>query len=170
MNAKLRWQFAAQIPSLRRYARVLTGSPDEADDLVRDCLARAWSRVHLWQEGSDLRKWLFAIMHNQYVNSVRRSARTPPTVTFDDVEPSLAQRDQSTDVLHVRDLKVAFEKLPADQRQVLALVSLEGMSYQEVALMLDVPLGTVMSRLHRARQKLRKVLGMSNAVSLRAVK
>ncbi|WP_078118179.1 RNA polymerase sigma factor [Thiosocius teredinicola] len=160
----------AQIPSLRRYARALTGTQDEADDLVQDCLARAWSRMHMWQPGSDLRKWLFAIMHNLYVNNVRRSARTPQAVPLDDVAASLPQRDQAADSLHLRDLESAFAKLSPDQKQVLLLVSLEGLSYSEVALMLDVPLGTVMSRLHRARQKLRELLGFDSIVSLRAVK
>ena len=86
----LRGEVAAQIAHLRRYARALTGHPDNADDLVQECLARAYSRLHLWREGSDLRRWLFTIMHNLHVNAHRRAARVPPTVPLEDVEHGLA--------------------------------------------------------------------------------
>lgn len=166
----LRGEVAAQIAHLRRYARALTGHPDNADDLVQECLARAYSRLHLWREGSDLRRWLFTIMHNLHVNAHRRAARVPPTVPLEDVEHGLAQHTGPLDELRLDELRRAFDLLPVEQRQVLFLVSVEGMRYAEVAESLDVPIGTVMSRLHRARQRLRDVLEGQANTTLRAVK
>ncbi|HET7198388.1 MAG TPA: sigma-70 family RNA polymerase sigma factor [Burkholderiales bacterium] len=140
------------IPRLRRYARALVGERAGADDLVQDTLERAWSKLHLYRRGTDLRAWLFTVMHNVHVNKLRAARPTDP---LEDGMPELAQRAQQTDALLVRDLDRAIARLPADQRAVLLLVTLEEMSYDEVARTLGIPIGTVMSRLSRAREKLR---------------
>lgn len=147
------------IPSLRRYARVLTGDAWMADDLVQDTLERACSKWRLWAAGSDLRAWLFTLMHNIFVNQVRRSVRQAAagtSVNVDDVAHELAAPDAGTS--QSMDLQRCLMRLPQDQRAVLLLVSLEDLSYEEVARITGVPVGTVMSRLSRARTRLRELM------------
>ena len=156
------------IPRLRRYARALVGDRASADDLVQDTLERAWAKLHLYRRGTDLRAWLFTVMHNVHVNKVRA---TRVTDTLDDELPELAQRASQGDTLLLRDLDRAIARLPSEQRAVLLLVTLEEMSYEEVAHALDIPTGTVMSRLSRAREKLRTMmLGQGAAAKLKVVK
>ena len=156
------------IPRLRRYARALVGDRASADDLVQDTLERACAKLHLYRSGTDLRAWLFTVMHNVHVNKVRA---TRVTDTLDDELPELAQRASQGDALLVRDLDRAIAQLPAEQRAVLLLVTLEEMSYEEVARALGIPIGTVMSRLSRAREKLRMMmLGQGAAAKLKVVK
>ena len=160
MTQKASDQFSNQamqyIPRLRRYARALTGDANAADDLVQDALERALLKQDLWREGSDLRAWLFTLMHNVFVNQVR-SASASRTVPLD---ASLAELPQppAGDRLEIRDLDAALQLLPAEQRTVLLLVGLEQMTYEEAARVLDVPIGTVMSRLSRGRERLRRLL------------
>jgi len=149
-----------EIPRLRRYARALTRDINAADDLVQDCLTRALSKVHLWQTGTDLRAWLFTILHNQYVNHVRRAVREGSAVGLSDSEPLLTSAPNQGKRLELRDLERAIAKLPEEQRSVLLLVGLEGMRYEEVAAVLDVPVGTIRSRLSRGREMLRQLMGM----------
>jgi RNA polymerase sigma factor (sigma-70 family) len=147
------------IPSLRRYARALTGDAWMADDLVQDTLERACSKWRLWVAGSDLRAWLFTLMHNIFVNQARRSMRQAAagvTVNVDDVEGEMAAPDAGT--AQALDLQRCLLRLPEDQRVVLLLVSLEDLSYEEVAKITGVPVGTVMSRLSRARSRLRELM------------
>jgi RNA polymerase sigma-70 factor (ECF subfamily) len=153
----------AEIPRLRRYARALTGDLIAADDLVQECLTRALSKLHLWQQGTDLRAWLFTILHNQYVNHVRRTAREGTAVGLSEHEPLLARAPQQGNRLELRDLERAIAKLPRAQRSVILLVGLEGMSYEEVATVLDVPVGTIRSRLSRGREALRRLTGAVQA-------
>ncbi len=141
-----------------------------ADDLVQDTLERALSRLNLWQSGTDMRRWLFTIMHNIHVNAVRRSIRRGSEMNIDDVGDRLVQAPAQTDSVVVRDLTVAMRELPSEQVEVLVLVALEGMAYREVAQILDIPLGTVMSRLSRARQSLRRMLDGVEQPTLRRVK
>jgi RNA polymerase sigma factor (sigma-70 family) len=158
------------IPRLRRYARALVGDRTSADDLVQDTLERAWAKLHLYRRGTDLRAWLFTVMHNVHVNRIRASRPTDP---LDDDMPELAQPQGQgqPDGLLVRDLDRAISRLPADQRAVLLLVTLEEMSYEEVARTLGIPIGTVMSRLSRAREKLRTLmLGQPVSAKLKVVK
>jgi len=143
------------IPRLRRYARALAGDRAAADDLVQDTLERAWAKLHLYRRGTDLRAWLFTVMHNVYVNQLR-AAR--PGVQLDEEMPELSQPARETDALELRDLDLAIGRLPPEQREVLLLVVLEDMSYDEAAGTLGIPIGTVMSRLARAREKLRTML------------
>src|SRR3569832_1351077 len=102
----------AEIPRLRRYARALTRDATRADDLVQRCLVRAVAKQHLWQPGTDLRAWLFTILHNQHVNEVRRSAREGSNVSIDDAAPMLTTPSNAFDALQLRDLEVAIGKLP----------------------------------------------------------
>jgi RNA polymerase sigma factor (sigma-70 family) len=156
------------IPRLRRYARALVGERASADDLVQDTLERAWAKLHLYRRGTDLRAWLFTVMHNVHVNRVRATRINDP---LEEEMPELAQRGTQPDALLVRDLDRAIARLPADQRAVLLLVTLEEMSYEEVARTLGIPIGTVMSRLSRAREKLRAMmLGQGPSTKLKLVK
>ena len=158
------------IPRLRRYARALTGERSLADDLVQDTLERAWSKLHLWRGGSDLRAWLFTIMHNVHVNQVR-SRGAQATLPLDEDLPDTPVRASQADMLEVRDIDAAVKRLPMEQREVLLLVALEHMSYQQAAQTLGIPIGTVMSRLSRARERLRIMLdGAPNAAGLKVVK
>jgi len=157
----------ALIPRLRRYARALVGERAAADDLVQDTLERAWSKLHLYRHGTDLRAWLFTVMHNVHVNQVR-AAR--PTTMLDDEMPELAQRAVQGDSLLVRDLARAVGALPAAQREVLLLVALEDLSYEETARVLGIPIGTVMSRLARAREKVRTLMQGKGGAKLQVVK
>jgi RNA polymerase sigma-70 factor (ECF subfamily) len=151
-----------EIPRLRRYARALTRDGSRADDLVQSCLVRAVAKEHLWQPGSDLRAWLFTILHNQHVNDVRRSVREGVTVAVDDVAPVPTVASSAAASLQLRDLERAMARLPEEQRQVILLVGLEGMRYEEVARILGIPIGTVRSRLSRGREMLRELMDMKD--------
>lgn len=153
-------EMEAEIPRLRRYARALTRDVTIADDLVQDCLTRALGKLHLWQKGTDLRAWLFTILHNQYVNYVRRSVREGASVGLSDSEPLLTRAPQQGRRLELRDLERAIAKLPEEQQSAILLVGLEGMRYEEVATVLGVPVGTIRSRLSRGREALRKLVGI----------
>jgi RNA polymerase sigma factor (sigma-70 family) len=161
---------AQHIPRLRRYARALIGNRNAAEDLVQDTLERAWGRFNLWRRGSDLRAWLFTIMHNIYVNQVRaRIAR--PEHELDDEALNVQGRADQGDRLEIHDLDRALRQLPDEQREVLLLVGLEQLTYNEAAKALGIPIGTVMSRLSRARARLRAVLdGRSIVTNLKVVK
>jgi len=147
----------AEIPRLRRYARALLRNPVDADDLVQETLVRALTKQHLWERGSDLRAWLFTMMHNQYVNFVRKSVRSGeqvPVETILDIGRPGAQMPS----LELQELDAAMARLPDEQRAVLLLIGLEGMSYEEAATVVQVPVGTVRSRLSRGREALRDML------------
>jgi RNA polymerase sigma-70 factor (ECF subfamily) len=148
----------AELPRLRRYARALVRDAVGADDLVQDCLTRALGKLHLWREDTDLRAWLFTILHNQYVNYVRRSVRGGTTVEFGEADLLLSQSANQEAGLELRDLDRALGQLPAEQRAVILLIGLEGMSYSEASAALGVPTGTVRSRLSRARLALRRLM------------
>ena len=154
-----RQSMVEHIPNLRRYARALTGDAWAADDLVQDTLERACVKWRLWVVGSNLRAWLFTLMHNLFANQVRRSARQSQAgreVDLDEVGAELLAPQATPEV--VLDLQRCLLRLPEDQRAVLLLVTLEDMSYAAVAHTLQVPIGTVMSRLSRARSRLRELM------------
>lgn len=161
--------FDEHIPRLRRYARALTGDRAQADDLVQECLTRAWEKLSLWRRGSDLRAWLFTILHNIFINELRRTKRRPELLDFDEESLEAPCRATQEDGLAMRDLETALYNLPFDQRAVLLLVALEELSYEQAAKALDIPLGTVMSRLARARERLRLQLN-GEGPALRRVK
>lgn len=148
-----------QIPALRRYARVLTGNAWAADDLVQDTLERACNKWRLWTAGSNLRAWLFTLMHNLFANQVRRSIRQSNAgrmIDMEEVKGELTVPEAGTDI--ALDLHRCLARLPEDQRVVLLLVTLEDMSYEDVASITGVPVGTVMSRLSRSRTRLRELM------------
>jgi RNA polymerase sigma-70 factor (ECF subfamily) len=149
-----------EIPRLRRYARALTRSADRADDLVQETLLRAISKSHLSQTGTDIRAWLFTIMHNHYVNMVRRAMRDEATVDIEQMSSSLVAVTDPTASSQLRELDQALARLPGEQREVILLVGLEGMSYEIAANVLSVPVGTVRSRLSRGRDALRRLMGL----------
>ncbi|HEX7928578.1 MAG TPA: RNA polymerase sigma factor [bacterium] len=151
-------QIEQQIPRLRRYAQALVGDSTRADDIVQDCLERAWTKIHLFRPGSDLRAWLFTILHNVHANAARRYNTSPAMVPLVDENLAPSTRATQLDELEVGDLKDALARLSDDQRQVILMVGMEQMRYEEVAHVLDIPIGTVMSRLHRARERLRELL------------
>src|SRR5207248_11323601 len=150
-----------QIPRLRRYARALTRNAPTADDLVQGCLTRAVAKQHLWQPGTDLRAWLFTILHNQHVNYVRSSSKKSVSVEVEQFASALPIEPNAIPSLELRDLRVALAKLPIEQRETILLVGLEGMDYEGTAKVLNVPIGTVRSRLSRGRAELRKLMGFA---------
>ena len=164
-----RQAIVAEIPRLRRYARALTGDAVRADDLVQDTLERALGKWSLWRPGN-LRAWLFSVMHNLFVNQ----ARSPRVVDYpgDDALPELPTREHQSDALELRDLTRNLAKLPEEQREVLLLVGLEDLSYEDAAKVLGIPIGTVMSRLSRGRERLRALLAGNEPAEthLKAVK
>ena len=147
------------IPSLRRYARTFVRDAGAADDLVQDTLERAVSRWHQRRSDGDTRTWLFTILHNLAVNHIRRTARRGRELPLDDAgESDVAVPSSQEDALRRDDILGAVGQLPDDQRSVLLLVSIEDVSYAEAARILDIPIGTVMSRLARARARLLNLL------------
>ncbi len=154
-----RHQIVEQIPGLRRYARALVGDAWAADDLVQDTLERACGQWRLWKAGTDLRAWLFTVMHNLFANQVRSAGRRVSAgirVDPDDVAGELIAPDGGVE--SSLDLQRCLMRLPEDQRAVLLLVTLEDLTYEEVAHILSIPVGTVMSRLSRARSRLRELM------------
>ena len=149
-----------EIPRLRRYASALHRSDrSRADDLVQDTLVRAIDKQHLWQPGTNLRSWLFTLMHNQHVNDVRRSiARGGLSSAIDELHDNLASVNDTSASLQLRDLERAVGKLMIEQRQIILLIALEGMSYADVAKVVGIPIGTVRSRLSRGRMALRQLM------------
>ena len=147
-----------EIPRLRRYARALTHDVFRADDLVQDTLLRAIAQQHRSRYDSNLRAWLFTIMHNQNVNGVRRSLREGVAVEFEDKWPFPAAATNPTGRLPLGDLDRALACISEEQRRVILLIGLEGTSYQEAAVILEVPVGTIRSRVFRGRELLRKLM------------
>jgi RNA polymerase sigma-70 factor (ECF subfamily) len=163
----------AAIPRLRRYARVLTGEASRADDLVQDTLARGWEKRRMWRSGSDLRAWLFTIMHNVYVNQLALVRRDAANVSID-ADPGnpawqLPVRANQVDRVELLEIMQQMGRLSADQREVLLLAAVEELRYEEIAAILSIPVGTVMSRLSRARQNLRQLVA-EPASGLRVIK
>jgi RNA polymerase sigma-70 factor, ECF subfamily len=156
-------ELAAALPRLRRYARVLTGDRNRADDLVQDTLARAWEKRGLWRAGSDLRAWLFTIMHNVHVNqfSMRRREQAESSVDAEDGPVAgweVPVRATQSDRVELSEVLMHIRRLPVEQREVLMLAAVEELSYEEIARAQGIPIGTVMSRLNRARGKLRRMM------------
>ena len=148
------------IPRLRRYARVLTRNRCAIDDLVQDTLECALNKLHLWRPGSDMRAWLFSIMHSVFVNQWRVSKQR---VEFglEDL-PEMAAPTTDFARIELAEVENALHSIPKEQRDVLLLVAVEELSYEETAETLAIPIGTVMSRLSRARGRLRQLVQQAN--------
>jgi RNA polymerase sigma-70 factor (ECF subfamily) len=163
-------EIEAAVPALRRYARGLTGDADRADDLVQDCLERALRKRGLWRPTGPVRAWLFTMLLNLYRNELRSRKRRGEPFPLDDLVAPPAVAPSQPGHIALAELARALDRLPAEQREALLLVVLEGMSYIEAAGILDIPIGTLMSRLGRARAALRRLTGNDEEPRLRAVK
>jgi RNA polymerase sigma-70 factor (ECF subfamily) len=149
---------AEHVTALRRYALVLVGDPGEADDLVRECLGRGLARMRGWRPVRDLRAHLFAALHDAFVDSTRRRKVRRSDVPLEQVVSSLSRPADRIERLELGDLVAALHRLPAQQREAVLLIGLEGMSYEEAADVLGAKVGTVKSRLCRGREALRRLM------------
>ena len=166
-----RTEVVGYVPHLRRFARALSGDTALADDLVQDCVERALRKQHLFDETRSLKTWLFTILRNLFVSSLRRKSRDVVSQSTDD----LAQAEQAVlpeqeHRLALADIARALDSLPPSHREVVVMVALEDFSYREVAEITGVPIGTVMSRLSRARGSLRLILDDAGQTNLRRIK
>ena len=161
----------AEIPALRRYARALSRDFGSADDLVQECLARAVARRRLWISERGMRPWLFTILHNIYIDSMRRHSASADVEMSDGNREKIAAEQDADLLCTLSDFEQALYQLSPEQREVLLLVGLEQMNYREVAKVTGVPVGTVMSRLSRAREMLSRGLdGIPQPANLQRVK
>lgn len=165
-------QILGHIPALRRYARLLTGDATRADDLVQDTLERACVKWALWKPSSALRGWLLSLMHNLYINQRRDWRHDDGHANLDDA-PEAAHEPMALAAERM-DLRQALAALSPPMREILLLVTVEEYTYAEAAGILDIPVGTVMSRLHRARERLRDLMhdpkGAQRSAPLQLVK
>lgn len=158
-SGDLRSELVAELPHLRRFARALVGNRTGADDLVQDCLERALTRLHLYDPERNLRTWLYTILRNLHINTIRKDARRGQHVDLAAVPESEFASDAGYgERLIAMDLTRALETLPLEQREVLLLVGLEDLTYEEAADVIGSPIGTVMSRLSRARKRLKEAM------------
>jgi RNA polymerase sigma-70 factor (ECF subfamily) len=149
------WLIARELPRLRRYARSLRNDAG-ADDLVQDCVERALRKQDLWQRGTNMRAWLFRILFHLHLSSLRSAGRVPPQVPLEDL--MIGGAGAQLDTVELGDMARAFRGLPAEQREVIQLVAVEGLRYDEAASQLGVAMGTVRSRLSRGRAALREAV------------
>lgn len=153
------------IPALRRYAHALVRDRDRADDLVQDCLERAVARRHSWRGDGPVQAWLFRILLNRHRDLQRRAPPPGHLVAVEDLPVEPAQAPDQDSHLALREVHDAIARLPPDQRAALLLVTLDGRNFQDASDMLDIPKGTLMSRLARARATLRRLTGRAAAPS-----
>lgn len=158
MNTALEESVRRYAADLRRYAHALVGRSGEADELVQECLVRAIARARLWSGIRDPRAYLFAIMHNAYVDWLANHRRQRRYIELQlAVGTGAARGEAQTAAVALKDLERALLHLPPEQREVVLMIGLEGMSYQQAATALGVPIGTIMSRLSRGREMLRRL-------------
>jgi len=170
-HESLRRALAAETPYLRRFARGLVGDASLADDLVQDTIERALTRLHLFDRSLNLRNWLYRILRNLNINHYRATQRKGIHVELDETsEAQTAEDPRQEQQLAMQDLSKSLMQLPDEQREVLLLISLEELSYKETAEVLCIPIGTVMSRLSRARERLRQEMKIPERPNLRRVK
>jgi RNA polymerase sigma-70 factor, ECF subfamily len=162
LKVPLKEAMLAQVPILRAFAFSLCGNFERADDLVQETLLKAWQHLNKFEEGTNLRAWLFTILRNTYFSDLRKRRRE-----VEDVEgkktASLSVAPAQQGHVDMQDLHKALKLLPADQREALVLVGAAGMSYEEAAVVAQCAVGTVKSRVNRARIKLTEMLGMTKA-------
>lgn len=154
-NAAFGRMLQDHLPRLRRYAVALVGNVAVADDLIQDTLERALARQSTLASPSLVYPWLRSILHNLHIDEIRRRRNRGIAVDIDDLSDTLALSAPSADRSSTRDLVRAMAALSSEHRQILLLIGLEGLSYKEIATALDIPIGTVMSRVARAREQLR---------------
>ena len=171
MANDFRTNLIAEVPHLRRFARGLCGDASLADDLVQDCIERALKKNHLYDPTKPLRAWLYAVLRNIHVSNWRSNVKHKSAKNIDDLEGFEGSvREEQEDNFSTSLITEALDKLPAQQREVLILVSLEEVSYRDAAEIIGVPMGTIMSRLSRARSTLRDILEERGTTVLRRVK
>ena len=163
-------EIAGSVPALRRYARALTRNADRADDLVQDCLERAIRKRRLWAPTGTLQSWLFKLLLNLYRNDLRRQRRRGDHVPLEALGAEPAIPAPQPGRIALAEISRAIDALPGEQREALLLVVLEGATYDEAAVILGIPAGTLMSRLSRARGTLRRASGTEDEPRLRSVK
>lgn len=163
-------EMEACVPALRRYARALTRNADRADDLVQDTIERAIRKRHLWRPTGPLRAWLFRMLVNLHRNEARRRTRRPEAVPIEALPSEPAVHAPQPGRLALEETARAIAALPNEQREALLLVALEGFGYVEAAGILNIPAGTLMSRLGRARAALRRAAEGGPEPRLRTVK
>jgi RNA polymerase sigma-70 factor (ECF subfamily) len=169
-QAEVSPEIVEHIGALRRYARALVGSPVDADDLVQECLTRVLAQMRAWREVRDIRAYLFTTLHNVFIDNGRRRRSAGAEVPLDDAAGRMVMPANQTLRLEVRDLMEALAQIPREQREVVLLVGMEGMSYIEAARVIGVPIGTVMSRLSRGREALRQLTTNGRTTRLRVVR
>lgn len=157
--------FEAEIPRMRRCAWKLTHDAGAADDLVQESLLRGLDKLHLWEEGTNFGAWLQTILHNQFVNQIRRARREGIVVELTEVEEPLSHRPTQETSLELRDVRRALNKLPEGQRDAVLLIGLGGLCYSHAARVTGVQIGTVRSRLSRGREKLRTAASGSDVTA-----
>jgi RNA polymerase sigma-70 factor (ECF subfamily) len=150
-------EIAPHLPRLRRYARSLLRDSTRADDLVQDTMVRALEKAHLYQHDTNLRGWLVTIMHNEHVNATRRHMRGPIHVS-DEAIGELGRAETQEAPVELREVHRAVGRLPQEQRAPLLMHWLHGLKYEEIATKMGLPLGTVQSRISRARKALRVMI------------
>jgi len=161
-----KWEnrLAEQLPHLLRYAKALTRNNELAEDLVQDCLERAWTKKLMWNPSRKLRPWLFSIMHNLFINQLNKRTVSTTSISNFNTDDAVMQdivgnvNEDNSHLLQLRDLQAAMGKLSPEYREIILLAGLEDLSYKEIAKITNVALGTVMSRLSRAREKLRLLM------------
>jgi RNA polymerase sigma-70 factor (ECF subfamily) len=159
------------IPSLRRYAWALVRNGEAADDLVQDCLEHAIAGWQTRRREGNAKAWLFTILRNLHVSELRRRSRRGTRADIEEADSAEASRDADPERrLIFRDCLSALEMLPEEQKSILLLVGVEDLSYADIAKVLDIPIGTVMSRLSRARERFRQAIETGSAPALRRVK
>ncbi len=161
-SVDFRERLIAEIPNLRAFATSLSGSIQSADDLVQDTLLKAWGHADSFVEGTNLRAWLFTILRNTYYSLYRRRGREVQD-TDGIYSGSVAVPAGQDSALDLADFRLALAKLPEEQREVLIMVGATGLSYEETAEICGVAVGTIKSRVNRARTKLAELLGMTNS-------
>jgi RNA polymerase sigma-70 factor (ECF subfamily) len=164
-DASVQQQMLATIPNLRAFALSLTGDRDRADDLVQSALVKGLAHLEKFQPGTNMRAWLFTILRNQFLSEYRKRRRE-----VEDPESRLAERTalfpEQEARLDVRDMQTALDKLPMEQREALLLVTAEGMTYEQAAQICGTHLGTIKSRVSRARVHLAELLSIDPAADL----
>tara|TARA_R110000787_G_scaffold86057_5_gene183177 strand:- start:9249 stop:9794 length:546 start_codon:yes stop_codon:yes gene_type:complete len=156
-----------QLPSIRRYAHALERNPHAAEDLIQDCVERALSRQEQFQPGTNLRTWMFTIMHNLQCDRKRKDVRRGVHVPLEEWSDGASTNGDQLGSLEMRDFRRAFAKLDARDQQIMILIGMEGMAYEEAAEVLEIKVGTVKSRLFRARERLREIQTQAAAPKMR---
>jgi len=157
----LRSSFEDHMAGLRRYARSLVGDPAESDDLVQECMLRALSASHLWPQIRNVRAYLFTVLHHAHVDYRADQRKRSSAAPLEQVEHLFHAYGNQDSRLELRDMSRALATLPDEQRTIVLLIAIDGLSYEEVSRQLSIPIGTVMSRLFRAREALRYLMAGS---------